>query len=240
MKHITHLYATLFAVFIAHATELSAQTYYGHTGLVQFPDAYLVETDNALAGAFYFGSYTSKGEDKGQAVGAFANVGIHSRINTSIRIIGYPDTNSKDSTSYFSIYFDRMVSTQITVLPEKKHRPQIGAGIQDIIGTQLDSYLYTCATKTVNLFKNVKCIPTIGITYSFRGYKTIWPMDKDFAGFYFGNEFLFFESVSLKTDYNGETVNWGLEAIIKKKLHLSVFQEQKMNTGILLSIKTAI
>jgi hypothetical protein len=193
------------------------QTIYGVRGLIKIPSAYIADNGKCIAGMGYFKDYYTQNEVLSQW-SVYLNIGFHSKLDISIRIVSIPGTQP-DSRLYNNS-FDRIFNGKFVLFKEKKRIPQITLGLQDIIGTRLHNSTYLVLTKTLQINKSFSLLLNSGY-----GSKKefIWGEDNNnhFIGFFGGTEIGFKKIGYLVAEYDSKDVNAGLRLMMKSWFNLS-------------------
>lgn len=218
----------LIALFLVFSLSISAQSLTGTRGLIKAPTARIYESGSLAIGMGYVPAKFFKrtyGEFKGLRTG---NPGL----NTFITVTPLPfmeimfryshELNMKvtQQTKYFP---DRMFTARFKLLKEKKNRPAILIGLQDI-SALTETTCETCSNFTATYIVGSKVLNYKNFSFDVSlGYAAdlIKLPAKDFKGFFGGVEIKYdeFDKAQLLIDYDTTILNIGLQGYLFNRFH---------------------
>lgn len=206
----------------------SAQSLTGTRGLIKAPTARMYESGTLAIGMGYVPAkffIRTSGPNPGIRSG-------NSGLNTFISVTPLPfleimfryshELNAiiSKKTEYFP---DRMFTARFNILNEKRNRPSIVLGLQDVSALtettcKLCSHFtatYIVASKIFN-YKKITIDTSIGYAADIASLPA-----KDFKGFFGGLEIKYneFEKAQLLIDYDTRSINIGLQSYVINRFH---------------------
>jgi hypothetical protein len=218
---------------LVSAFSASAQTVYGVTGLIKTPTAYTLPSGEAFLG---YSNYDDRfrheyGTTEFNQWSAYAGVGFLSFFEAGIRIVGVPDVKISSPTIKYGYYIDRMINLKFAILREKKNRPQLAIGFQDVIGTRIFNSTYFAVSKKVKLQEKVGIMVTLGYGTKFTKLIFSDPDNYRFIGPFGGTELNLYDRVHLMFEYDTQQFNTGLRITPCKWLNISGFVTDFKHVG---------
>lgn len=224
-KGILKVLITLLLLF---SFSVSAQSLTGTRGLIKAPTARMYESGTLAIGMGYVPAKFFKrtyGEFKGLRTGSPG-------LNTFITVTPLPfmeimfryshELNMKvtPQTRYFP---DRMFTARFKLLNEKKNRPAIVLGLQDISAIT-ETTCETCSNFTATYIVGSKMINYKNFTFDISmgyGADLIKLPAEDFKGFFGGIEVKYneFEKAQILIDYDTSSLNIGLQGYLFNRIH---------------------
>lgn len=218
----------LAALLLLFSFSISAQSLTGTRGLIKAPTARMYESGTLAIGMGYVPAKFFKrtyGEYQGLRTG---NAGL----NTFITVTPLPfmeimfryshelNMSVTPATKYFP---DRMFSARFKLLEEKKNRPSLVLGLQDISAIT-ETTCKTCSNFTATYLVGSKMINyksfTFDVSFGYAADLISLPA-KDFKGFFGGVEIKCneFKQAQLLIDYNTTSLNIGLQGYLLNRIH---------------------
>ena len=204
-----------------------AQSLTGITGLLNAPSANMQKD-----GTFYMGAnYLNRNYINAYGKGKY-NCLIYYFDLTFLPFfeVNFRNTRQLDNPDH-SHTVDRMISLRLRVLKERKYRPSIVLGVNDlytgaVIGNQYFGAVYAVATKNLLVKKN-----EIGVTF---GYALPFFKNSQFTGFFGGVTFSpsFLRQLTLMAEYDSKYFNVGGSVLFFKHLYIfAVLQGMESISG---------
>ena len=204
-----------------------AQSLTGMTGILNAPSANMQKDGMFYTGANYLNRnyINSYGKGKHDILIYYFDLTILPFLEINFRnnrILGLSD---------YGHTVDRMLSVKIQVLKERKYRPSIALGANDIFtqakeGNQYFSALYVVATKTLSVKKS-----EFGFTFGYAyPYLISYQFNGVFGGITFSPSFL--RQFTLMAEYDSRNINLGGSILLFKHLYLfGLLQGMKSLSG---------
>lgn len=203
----------LSVLFISVIHESQGQSIYGISGLLKTPNAYTADSGKCMAGIACFRDYHGERNQLYNQWSVFLNIGFHSRIELSVRLTVFPGLTG--DTKLYNASFDRMISTKLTVIKERKYSPQLSIGMQDMVGTRYHNSTYIVVSKIIPI-RNF-CAIMLNSGYGTKLNDLIFgeSYNHHFIGFFTGTSINFMNIIELLAEYDAKDFNYGVKITYK-------------------------
>ncbi len=218
----------LVTLLLLFSFSVNSQSLTGTRGLIKAPTARMYESGTLAIGMGYVPAKFFKrtyGEFQGLRTGSPG-------LNTFITVTPLPfmeimfryshelNNEVSVSTQYFP---DRMFTARFKLLEEKKNRPTIVVGLQDI-SALTETTCKSCSNFTATYIVGSKILNYKDITFDISfGYASdlIKLPAKDFKGFFGGVEMKYdeFDKAQLLIDYDTSSLNIGIQGFLFNRIH---------------------
>lgn len=225
------LLSGLVALLLLFPLGISAQSLTGTRGLIKAPTARMYDSGTLAIGMGYVPAKFYKrtyGEFQGIRTGSpglntFITVNLLPFMEIMFRYSHELNNEVTPKTRYFP---DRMFSARFKLLEEKKNRPALVLGLQDI-SALADVTCETCSNYTATYLVGSKMINYGNFSFDISlGYAAnlIKLPAKDFKGFFGGVEVKYneFDKAQILIDYDTTSFNLGVQSYLFNRVH-SVF-----------------
>ncbi|NVJ63323.1 MAG: YjbH domain-containing protein [Flavobacteriaceae bacterium] len=207
---------------------INAQSLTGTRGLIKAPTARMYESGTLAIGMGYVPSKFFKrtyGEFKGTRTG---NAGLNTFVTVTPLpfmeiMFRYSHELNMEVTPQTKYFPDRMFTARFKLLEEKKNRPAVILGLQDI-SALADVTCESCSNFTTTYLVGSKLLNykkfSIDVSLGYAADLIDLPA-KDMKGFFGGVEIKYneFEKVQLLLDYDTQSLNIGIQGYLFNKLH---------------------
>lgn len=216
-----------------------AQTIYGNNGMIKIPDAYTTESGKAIFGGGFHNDYSSHDptDNLYNQWHILFNVGLTSRLDLSLRLLGSPNLEVADSTIRFKRANDRILNVKLVLLKETDRLPQLSIGVQDLIGTRLFNSTYFVSSKTVKIAPKIHMHATMGVGTKLSNEFVGDAVEHRFIGLFSGLRTEYDEKLSFSVEYDARDVNLGLYYLYRKHWFLKTFVMDFREIGAALTVR---
>jgi hypothetical protein len=222
------IFKTVLVGLLLSFGSINAQSLTGTRGLIKAPTARMYESGTLAIGMGYVPSKFFKrtyGKYQGQRTGnaglnTFVTVNLTSFIEVMFRYSHELNMQVKPTQNYFP---DRMFTARFKFFEEKKNRPAIVLGLQDVSAIT-DVTCESCSNFTATylvgskLFNHKDFIFDVSLGYA---ADILNLPAKDIKGFFGGIEvkYIKIDKAQLLLDYDTKSFNIGIQAYLFNRLH---------------------
>lgn len=212
------------------------QNVYGVSGCFFTPDAYTIGDGQVFFTASVhhdrFPNTAKTYEQIGQWATAI-NIGLHSRLDAGLRLVGVPSLRSEVSSLPHHYPMDRNINVKFVVLCENNKLPQVAIGFQDFAGTRKYNCTYVVVGKKMLI--NQKMSLFINLGYGTPLLKVLYeypPEGYRLQGL-FGSVGIQYKWFRLLSEYESGSFNFGCHIAFCKGLDVKLFYSKLMHAGAL-------
>ena len=234
MKKV-HSIVIIFLITFGIPSQVSAQSFYGTTGLIKIPTAEVVENGKAIIGGGYVTDYYRYPKSYKQYIG-FLNIGVLPKLEVSLRVAFFPEIEFDADNLPYSCDSDRIANVKFQLLQEAPMLPAVAIGGQDIYGTKAFNSLYIVGSKNSELPIINKVRIHIGLGTDWRDFISEEAMDHRFIRVFGGIEKQVYPFLILLAEYDARDINLGVRFSIKKILNITFNLTDGNNFGCIASL----